>query len=186
MTAVSNATPLIYLGKLTKLHFLKELYGEVIVPTGVWIEIVKPVTEAWVEVPEDLPHIIQAHGDGWLKVKSVETKKGLRVLRELKSVLGPGEGEVIALMMEAKADFALTNDEEAQNTAKGMGIKAKWFTEILLDALNAGLIRDSREYETLLRKAIEKGLWITPDRMSEAVKAAKKLKRSNPGVPTKF
>lgn len=186
MTAVSNATPLIYLGKLTKLHFLKELYGEIIVPAGVWIEIVKPVTEAWVEVPEDLPHIIQAHEEGWLRVKSVETRKGLRVLRELKPVLGPGEGEVIALTMETKAGFALTDDEEAQNTAKEMGIKAKWFTEILLDALNAGLIRDSREYEILLRKAMEKGLWITPDRMNEAVEAASKLKRSNVGRARKI
>lgn len=161
LTAVSNATPLIYLGKLTKLGFLKELYGEVIVPTGVWVEIVKPITEAWEQVPEDLPHIIQAHEKGWLKVRSVETKDGLRVLRELKPVLGPGEGEVIALTMEIKADLALTNDEEAQNIAREMGVKAKWFTEILLDALRISLIRNSEEYEFLLREAIGKGLWIT-------------------------
>ena len=176
LTAVSNATPLIYLAKLTKLSFLKELYGEVIVPTGVWVEIVKPITEAWEQMPEDLPHIIQAHGEGWLKVKNVETKEGLRVLRELKPVLGPGEGEVIVLTMETEANFALTNDEEAQNTAKGMGVKAKWFTEILLDALRIGLIRGSQEYEILLREAIRKGLWITPERMREAIEVAKKIK----------
>jgi len=56
--------------------------------------------------------------EGWLKVKSVETKEGLRVLRELKPVLGPGEGEVIALTMETEADFALTNDEEPKTQPK--------------------------------------------------------------------
>lgn len=176
LTAVSNATPLIYLSKLTKLVFLKELYQKVIVPTGVWTEIVKPLTEAWEKVPEDLPHIIQAHEEGWLTVRDVETREGLKVLRELRPVLGPGEGEVIALTMETEADFALTNDEEAQNVAKEMGVKAKWFTEILLDALKADLIRNSKEYEILLRKAIGKGLWITPERMNEAIEAAKKLK----------
>ena len=176
MTAVSNATPLIYLAKLTKLLFLRELYREIIVPTGVWIEIVRPIIEAWEEMPEDLPHIIRAHREGWLKVRSVETRKGLRMLKELKPVLGPGEGEVLALTMEAEANFALTNDEEAQNTAKEMGLRAKWFTEILLYALRAGLMRDSQEYENLLRKAMEKGLWITPNRMNEAIEAAKKLK----------
>ncbi len=176
LTAVSNATPLIYLGKLNKLSFLKELYGEVIVPAGVWIEVVKPITEAWERMPEDLVHIIRAHEEGWLKVKSVETKDGLRVLRELKPVLGPGEGEVIALAMETEASIALTNDEEAQNIAKELGVKAKWFTEILLDALRTGLIKDSEEYEFLLKESIRKGLWITPERMREAIEVAKRFR----------
>jgi len=177
LTAVSNATPLIYLGKLTKLFFLRELYGGVVVPPGVWVEIVRPITEAWEEVPQDLPHIIRAHEEGWLKVRSVETREGLRILKKLRPVLGPGEGEVIALAIETEADFALTNDEEAQITAKEMGVKAKWLTEILLDALRAGLIKNAQEYEKLLRKAMESGLWITPDRMSEAMEAAKRVKK---------
>jgi len=95
LTTVSNATPLIYLGKLTKFSFLKELYGEVIVPTGVWVEIVKPITEAWEQMPEDLAHILQAHEKGWLKVGSVETKDGLRAPHGLrltdKNFKGTGE-----------------------------------------------------------------------------------------------
>ncbi|MFQ6052577.1 MAG: hypothetical protein ACE5K4_12940, partial [Candidatus Hydrothermarchaeota archaeon] len=40
MPTVSNATPLIYLGKVGKLYFLKELYGEVFLASDIWEDLI--------------------------------------------------------------------------------------------------------------------------------------------------
>ena len=60
MSVVSNASPLINLARIGRLHLLAQLYGELVVPEAVWREVVlegtgqpgaKDVeTASWVQV----------------------------------------------------------------------------------------------------------------------------------------
>jgi len=40
MKVVSNSSPLIALSKINKLHILKDMFNEVLIPKSVWIEVV--------------------------------------------------------------------------------------------------------------------------------------------------
>lgn len=51
MIVVSNSTPLIHLGKASKLHFLRELYQQIYIPQEVWKDLMKPIEEGWAEIP---------------------------------------------------------------------------------------------------------------------------------------
>jgi len=59
MVAVSNATPLIYLAKITHLELLRKTYQIVYVCTDVWREAIYPLLFAR-PIPEDIPVILQA------------------------------------------------------------------------------------------------------------------------------
>ena len=73
MIVVSNSSPLIALAKIGKLHILKELFGEIIIPKAVWNEVVvkgkgKPGAEE-VEKAE------------WIKVREVKDRLSVEVLK---------------------------------------------------------------------------------------------------------
>ena len=41
MKVVSDSSPLIALSKINKLHILKDMFNEVLIPKSVWIEVVE-------------------------------------------------------------------------------------------------------------------------------------------------
>lgn len=76
MTAVSNATPLIYLAKATHLDILRKTYKKIYVCTDVWKEVIRPILYAR-PIPKDVPIILQARADGWIIIKDVETSEAM-------------------------------------------------------------------------------------------------------------
>ena len=84
-TAVSNSSPIIYLGKIRKLHLLKELYGEIIVPEAVWRELIRPLVEAWEEVPEYVGPLFEARRAGWIRVEPLRSISSLELVSELRA-----------------------------------------------------------------------------------------------------
>ena len=175
MLVVSNSTPLIYLGKESKLYFLKELYDKVYIPLEVWKDLMKPIDERWAKIPSDVPKIKEAKEQGWLIIKDPKEPKSLELVAELSLTLGIGESFSIALSKEINADFLLVNDKGARDKAEELGIKTKWVSEILHDALETGLLKDAKEYENLLKSMMGKGLWITVESFREAVDKAKRI-----------
>lgn len=172
MPIVSDATPIIYLGKIGKLHILRQLYGEIYIPDSIWKELIKPLTEAWIEVPEDVPEILRAYSERWLMPRHLE-EKFRQLSRELLAFgVHENQAEAIALTKQLKAELFLTNDEIARNIALKYGVKTKWLTEILLSALKAGLIKRSEDFDEILDQLVRKGLWIRKTLIQEAKRKA--------------
>ncbi|MCP8320773.1 MAG: hypothetical protein H3Z52_07515 [archaeon] len=144
MKVVSNTTPLIYLAKIDRLSILKDTYKEVYVTSAVWADIVQPLLKAR-PIPEDLPMIMTARREGWLKLKDPETINTIKLRDDLIS-LGLGIGEA--------SSIALANDKAAIDIAKIYGVETRWFTSMLHDALREGHIRDIDEYIRILDACI--------------------------------
>src|SRR5206468_728144 len=87
--AVSDASVLICLGAVGQFQLLRDFYGEVVVPEAVWLE----VTNVAASRPGVI-EVVQAHQAGWLIVNRPHNR-GL--VRQLRSGLGAGEAEAIAL-----------------------------------------------------------------------------------------
>ncbi|NIR15685.1 MAG: hypothetical protein GWN86_17865 [Desulfobacterales bacterium] len=124
-----------------------------------------------------MPRIQEAREHGWLVVQDPKEAQFLELVAELSISLGRGESFSIALSKELNADFLLVNDRGAMDEAKKLGIKTKWVSEILHDALAAGLLKDAEEYGGLLEGMRDRGLWITTVKFREAVDKAKKIER---------
>lgn len=175
MTAVSNATPLIYLAKTTRLDILRKNYEEIYVCTDVWREVIRPILYAR-PVPKDVPIILQARADGWIIIKDVETLEAMAIKDKLLAQgFGKGESNSIALAKELNTLF-LANDESAISAAKQYNIETRWVTEILHDAMKSNHIKSVKEYIEVLDNCINHGLYVSKKQRNTAVQKARTIK----------
>lgn len=178
MTAVSNATPLIYLAKAAQLDLLRKTYKDIHICTDVWKEAIYPVFYAR-PVPKDIPIILQARSNGWLKLRDIETAEAVAIRDELLAQgLGTGESNSIALAKELNT-LLLANDETAIMAAKRYNIETRWVTEILHDAMRANFIKSVEEYVDILDSCIGQGLYVSKEQREKAIKMAKEIRRPN-------
>jgi len=172
---VSNTSPIIYLATIGKLALLKELYQQIFIPVEVWNELMSPLILKHKKLPPDIKYEIEAKEAGWLIVKNPELKENLEIALGLTLELDIGEAYAIALSIELSADYLLINDQKAKAIAEAMGIKTRWITEILLEAAKAKLISDFAEFNEILNKIIDNGLWITKSHYMSVLSRGKKL-----------
>ena len=64
---VSNSSPLIYFSRIGKLTFLREVYDELLIPQGVYKELVEEGTGLY-----GVNAIKKAISQGWIKTESVK------------------------------------------------------------------------------------------------------------------
>ncbi len=105
MIIVSDTTPIHYLIQIGQIDVLEKLFGQVIIPQGVFSEMQRDKTprevKAWLD-----------SGQSWLQVRPsnpslfTPTKK-----------LGDGEREAIALALELGADALLMDDRDGRKEA---------------------------------------------------------------------
>lgn len=115
MIVVSNTTPLIYLSKADKLHILKNLFGNVHVPTEVYNEAVKSgLSKGYSDARR-----IDAACNDWIIVKPTSIDRGLALVQNVgrhpdigKMMTGihAGEVEAISLAMELGAKLLIADD----------------------------------------------------------------------------
>ena len=145
------------------------------VPDAVWKELVAPLAEAWAEVPEDISEVLDAYSERWVTPKPLE-QKYRRLSRELVTYgIHESQADAIALAKQLKAGFFLTNDEAARKAALKHKVRTKWLTEVLLEALKVGLIREPQNFDEMLDKLVSKGLWIRKTLVQDAKKKARKI-----------
>jgi len=98
MIVVSDSTPLISLALVNQLELLHELYGKVLIPQAVYVEVVDQggYRAGAVEVARA----------GWLSMEVVSIDSLNRVTPR-SSQLHQGEIEAIALALQLKADVVL-------------------------------------------------------------------------------
>jgi predicted nucleic acid-binding protein len=141
MKIVVNTGPLVFLSKIDRLYILQK-FGNVLTPTGVISEIKykqDTVSKAVVKASND-----------WLKIKSVKDKGLLKVL--IKELDG-GEGEVICLALEQKADWVVLDDQDARRFAHRYGLKVIGTLGLLAWAKKKGFVKSFITEVEKLQKA---------------------------------
>jgi predicted nucleic acid-binding protein len=134
---VADASPLRYLILIEHADVLPTLYGQVIVPPAVLRELSSERTPATVRT-------WLANRPDWLRVQSARQE-----LADLRTVLGDGEREAIALAVELAADALLMDDRDGRREAARRNCAVLGTLRVLADAAEHGLIDLRRALERL-------------------------------------
>lgn len=152
---VADASPLIHLSRIGRLELLRRLYGTVLIPKGVWEEV---VTQAAGRPGASETRSGQA--EGWIKIVSVSAPREL----EDEGAFG-ADGEVIALAEKRKIPLLL-NDRAVAAIARTHGVQTVWLTQALVAAVEKRLVSGD-EAHTVLRELIRAGLRVRSEVLAE-------------------
>tara|TARA_Y100000310_G_scaffold210578_1_gene211222 strand:+ start:1703 stop:2170 length:468 start_codon:yes stop_codon:yes gene_type:complete len=142
---ISNATPIICLGKINKLRLLKDLYGSIIIPEAVKKEVL-------VKSKPGFSAIKEAIGNKWIQI---ETPK-----KELQLGLGKGENAAISLAKEMNKPLII-DDGRAIKAAQIHGVPVIRTTTLLFQAVKEKKLSKEQALADL-NKLIEQGYYISP------------------------
>jgi predicted nucleic acid-binding protein len=161
MIVVADASPLHYLVQIECVDLLQNLYGRVVVPTGVMMELRHASTPASVALwATNLP--------AWIEVCRVRVRKDPDL-----EVLDPGEREAIQLAEDQYADLLLIDDRKGRSVARRRGIVTTGTLGVLLAARKRGLI-DAEA--TLLRLINETSFRATSEIQQKFVEMCRELR----------
>ena len=159
---VSDAGPLIALGRIKQLNLLKQLYQNVLIPPAVHSEL---------RCGSDLPGataLQRAINDGWVRIQSVPLRAN--ALCELRLILDAGESEAIALAERVHCRFLLMDERRGRQVAKKRGLTVIGIAGVLLAAKSRGLIETVSPVVNSLSK---NGYRLSNSLIAEILKLAK-------------
>lgn len=149
MVVVDSST-LIHLSAIGRLPLLKDLYGKLTVPPGVWREVVEQGRER-----SGVAELEAARREEWLEVRAPGNEP---LLRSLRHELDEGEAEVLALAIEHEASLVLLDESEARRVASVFALEKTGAIGVLIRAKLEGRIDSLRT--DLDRMRSETGFWI--------------------------
>ena len=156
MIVVADASPIICLTRIGRLHLLPDLFGVVIIPTTVRDEI----------AAGSHGHDILA-ACPWIEVRSVSDSGRLEALAV---DLDRGEAAAIALALECSADALLIDERIGRRIASSHGIFVVGVVGVVLRAHRERLIQTVRPVlDELVTKA---DFWLSPDVLAAALRSA--------------
>ncbi len=130
---VTNASPLIIFERVGQLTLLRDLFGQVDIPTAVRREVFGA---------DPLP--------AWIEEHKLAQPLAAQVLA---AQLGAGEREAITLALELQATWLLIDDLPAQRLAQSLGLIIVGSAGLLLPAKAEGLIPAVRPLLEAMRNA---------------------------------
>jgi len=140
MIVVADTSPLNYLIQISSDHLLPRLYGAILVPSSVMLELSDS------RAPEAI-HRWLSNIPPWLEVKAVTVAPEPAL-----SYLGPGEREAIQLCEELRANLLLIDERAGRLEAKRRGLRTTGTLGVLLAAGELGLIDPREAYWRLLQE----------------------------------
>jgi predicted nucleic acid-binding protein len=150
---VVNASPVIALAKVGRLHLLTDLCRELLIPEAV-------VAEIRAGPPSDPARLAVQHGWG-------TTVAANRITSDLwEWGLGTGETAVLAVAMERKPATAVLDDAAARTCAKNMGIEVIGTVGAILQAKRMSIVSSAAEVLKALRVAV---LWLEGNMIRSAL-----------------
>ena len=162
---VSNATVLIYLGKLNKLDLLKIFFKKVAIPKAVFEEV---IVQGKKGKHVDAILAEKAVEDGWITVKETA------VISQLEEFgIDKGEAEAISLSLNLKAPILL-DQTHARIAAKAFGLTPRGTLFVLLKALKRKIISFD-EFIDCLEGLIEVGFRMEEELYLEAITKAREM-----------
>ncbi|NER48974.1 MAG: DUF3368 domain-containing protein [Symploca sp. SIO1A3] len=129
MIVVSDTTPISELTKVGYLNLLRDLFGQVVIPQQVYIELMRG----------HHPAAIIVQRLDWLEIREVGNTHQLKVL-QLKSNLDLGEVAAIILAEELEANHLLIDERAARRVALTRQLPVIGTVGILVLAKQRGLI----------------------------------------------
>jgi len=169
---VSNASPLIYLARLGKLHLLKDLYGRVQIPSEVKMETIergkaKGYPDAYV-IEEALNH-------GWLITNALTNENAGKsnALAEMTGI-DIGEAQAIILTKQKDEEEVLIDQSDAREVARQLGLSPRGTIFIILTATRRGLITKDIAKQ-MLAKLIEVNFYISAKIYRDTLNTIEKL-----------
>ncbi|MEH1778566.1 MAG: DUF3368 domain-containing protein [Nostoc sp.] len=146
MIVVSNTSPISNLAAIGQLALLQQLYGQVIIPSAVYQEILDSGATD--------PGTLAIKALNWIQTIPVTN---LVLLQTLQINLDPGEAEAIALAVELNADRLIIDERRGRNEAIQAGLRITGLLGILLAAKQQGFVP---QVQQILDDLIANGFWI--------------------------
>lgn len=143
MIVISDASVFMNLAVIGHLHLLPSIFHKIIIPQGVYDEI---VIKGWGKAGSK-----EVKDAAWIEIKRCSDHKTLNKLLE---VLDKGEAEAITLALEIKADLLIVDEKRGRLIATEMEVRITGLLGVLLIAKQQGLIT---EVKTLMEQLREKG-----------------------------
>ena len=138
MIFVADTSPLNYLIQIACDNLLPQLYGRIVVPSGVMKELGHPGAPAAVRVwLTKVP--------AWIEVSLTSSLPNADL-----AFLGLGEQEAIQLAEERHADLLLMDERKGRLEAKRRGLRTTGTLGVLLSAGELSLIEPASAYRRLL------------------------------------
>lgn len=158
MIVVSDTSPVLNLARIGRLELLPLLYGEVLIPLAVFLELTNS--------KQDLPPAIDLASLPWLIVTAAKDQNHVQ---ELRQDLDPGEAEAIVLAIERKASILLVDERRGRRTATAAGLTVTGLLGVVARAKQAGLIISAKPVlDELIQIA---RFWIGPELYAEVLAA---------------
>jgi len=156
MKAVTNAGPLIALGKFGLVHLLNRLYDPVLVPSTVYWEVVTRGLELGQPDAYTVQMAVARHELLVLGVEVAETATA-----GIEPTLQLGERITIQLAMQEAADWVLLDDQLAREQALGLGLHVKGTLGVIVEAYRQRLLT-AAEVEVVFQAIMEReDIWIS-------------------------
>ncbi|MGE0684659.1 MAG: DUF3368 domain-containing protein [Candidatus Binatia bacterium] len=168
MIVVSDAGPLIALGKLGQLGLLFKLYDQVFMPREVYHEVVRNGLRLGASDSQAIDFLVQ---QGHIQVIAASLPSPLP---DWTQPIDIGEVEVIVLAQQQEADWALIDDAQARKAARQLGLPLKGTVGILLEAFRKNSL-SLQEFELLIYTIkTQPDLWISEHLCNQALTQARK------------
>ena len=157
MVVVADASPLIYLSRVGVLAVLAELFGEVVVPGGVWAEVVDRRPSA--------PGLDALTSAQWIRI--IDTELAVADLG-----LDAGETAAIQLALILRGELLLIDERLGRRVAAARGIPVRGTLGVLVQARRTGALPALRP---ALERLVAEGFRIAPALLREALAAVGEL-----------
>lgn len=139
---VADSTPLITLLKAERLDVLHGLFGDVLIPEAVLLEVTSN------DSFENEARIVRS--SDFVRVVRVSDRNAVRLLQRATG-LDRGESEAIVYADEVGADLLLMDEVAGRRVARNMGIPMSGSVGVLVKAFKAGLITSGEADEAFAR-----------------------------------
>ena len=145
---VSDSGPIIAFSRIGRLDILKSLVGQIVVPMGVYEEL---VTKG-----EGRPGAAEVRRSTWIQHREVRSRENIE---EFSTSLHRGEREAIVLAHEIGIPL-LIDERRGRRTAADIGVVVIGSLAILAEAHREGIIQDTA---SLIQDMLDSGYWIDPE-----------------------
>ncbi|AEA46248.1 hypothetical protein [Archaeoglobus veneficus] len=150
MTAVSNAGPLIHFAQIGRLFLLKDIFGRIILPSLVKVEVV----DAGKKLGKPDAFLIEGEIGRWIEV--CDNPGGVE---EIASRAGIHAGEAAAILVAREKGLpVLLDDIAARRFAAGLRLEIAGSVGVLIKAVKMGLIAKNEAVESL--ESLSEVMWM--------------------------